>query len=90
MSQVETLSFRVVVRGNLGSKRVRRVITVEANEFEIFDKAGDIAEKAAAKDGLTDIFFNIYPPSGIRLDGTISKGHVEQDGFVFKAPKTVA
>jgi len=76
MANVEQFPFRLVIRGTLNGKRVRRVVTVHTSEAEAYEMVGDKAEEISKRDSLTNVFFNVYPPSGIRCDGALSKGHV--------------
>lgn len=83
-----TAGFRVIVRGlNADGARVRKVRTIQAVDMAAAaDAAGPVAEEMSA--GLTEIFFNVYPPVGEKCDGTLSKGFALVDGKVVK--QTVA
>ena len=81
----ETYGFRVVVRGNLDGRRVRRVRTVQASDAaQAFEAAGPVA--AQASEGLSDVFYNVYPPVGQLCNGGVSKGfEVTSDGYIVRS-----
>lgn len=93
-AQAQALAaFRVVVRGNnKDGKRIRRVKNVMAAD------ANDAAVKGEAMamtliEGLTNPYFNVYPPVGELCNGGLSKGFELVDGLVTKTgkiPATVA
>ena len=83
----DQFNFRVVIRGNLAGQkqRLRRVRTISETEAGAFERAGIIAEQVTTEEKFENVTFNVYPPSGLRCDGRVSKGHVVVDGFVVKA-----
>lgn len=69
-----TFAFRLVLRGtDKDARRVRRVRTVQAPSYEAAWTSFEAVHADMAK-GLHDTSANVYPPSGWKLDGTLSKG----------------
>jgi hypothetical protein len=87
--EVTTAGFRVIVRGkNKAGRRPRFVRTIHVADFDAaHEQAGAIAEQIVKEHGLDTegLFINVYPPTGFRCDGALSKGHEVVDGFVVKA-----
>ena len=71
---MQTENFRAIVRGTTpDGRRVRRVRNLAAPSYE----AAWLSFESVYVDmaaGLSDVFANVYPPVGIRLDGTASVG----------------
>lgn len=83
--------FRLIVRGTTPkNQRVRRVRVMHGTIDEVSNRAGDVAREVIEGEKLENATFNVFPPSGIRLDGALSKGHAVQDGFVVKVKDAAA
>jgi hypothetical protein len=83
--------FRIIVRGtNSKNQRVRRVRVMHGTEADVTDGAGEVAKQVIEAENLQNATFNVFPPSGIRLDGNLSKGHGVVDGFVTKLKEKAA
>lgn len=89
--------FRLIMRMNVAGKRVRRVRVLHDTEAGATERMAAIAEEIVRTEGGTEPSPPaLYPPSGIRLDGKLSRGHeVNADGVIVKvkpgkAPAVVA
>lgn len=74
-----TYGFRCVVRGSdKDGRRVRRVRTLQAMDYEsAWIGFADVHAEMAR--GLRDTSANVLPPSGWKVDGTLSRGHALAD-----------
>jgi hypothetical protein len=85
----QSFALRFVARGTVGGVRRRRVETIECTYSESLERVESWAKAVAARESFDEnsLYFNVLPPSGIRLDGQVSKGHgTTSDGvYVLKA-----
>lgn len=68
-------NYRLVVRGTTDANlRIRRVRTIEAaNLVEAWGVFAEVRDDMSH--GLARVSYSVLPETGVRLDGTLSKGY---------------